>query len=140
LNTWLIALELNCSLYDGGKAKAQAEEHTRHAQGLAEDERRLRLEITTDIKKYLNEIVNYKAILESNLASLAQAKENLRVVQTSYRYGAGSLLDYIDALNLIDTANAAVLETRFNLVQAHTNLERVAGCPLDLANIKEKGI
>lgn len=134
-NSWLIALNVNCPLYDGGKAKSQAEEYTRQAQGLVEDERRLKLEIGTDIKTGLNDFLSYQAILVSNQSALKQAEENLRVIQIGYKYGARSLLEYTDALNLIDNATAAILQTRFSLLQAYINLDRAAGCQLDLDNL-----
>ncbi len=122
-----IGVSLTYNLLGPYTARLKAQEVRALGGQVAEQQRHLRLLISTQIRTLLSELTSQQAVLASSQALAEQARANVRLLDIDYRNGAASLLDYTNALLTDASAQAALEQARFNIALALLQLESTVG-------------
>jgi outer membrane protein TolC len=83
--------------------------------------------ITSDVKKSFYNVLLLKEVVELNKQSIANARENLRVVDARYKAGVALEYDYIRAKVLVETIMPQLTQAENNLQIAKKLLKNTIG-------------
>ncbi|MBR9987691.1 MAG: TolC family protein [Desulfosarcina sp.] len=118
-----VGVTLTVPLFEGGRTAAQVRQERAALAAAQERLRKLELQIRREVETAALNVRSGNARIEAIRASIAQAKESLRIERMKYDLGSGSLTDVLDA-------QSALLQSETNFARA------VADYRIALANLK----
>jgi len=124
---WAAGININWNLINGWADKAnvdrQALNYRIAEENLTEQERILREQAQNAILS----LKAFKQILDINELNLQSAEMDLRMAQERYRVGSGTLLDVIVAQTSLTSAQATLVQAKYNMKIAEAQLHSIMG-------------
>ncbi len=125
--SWGLRVGLSWPLFNGftresNLARSNANRQAAYAQ--AEDARRL---VNAQLTQRLAELAAARQRLGIGQASLAAAREDLRVQQERYRLGAATILEVLTSQVTLTQAEVDIVEARLDFLVARAQIEALAG-------------
>jgi TolC family type I secretion outer membrane protein len=125
--SWGLRVSLSWPLFNGftresNLARSNANRQAAYAQ--AEDARRL---VNAQLTQRLAELAAARQRLDIGRASLAAAREDLRVQQERYRLGAATILEVLTSQVTLTQAEVDIVEARLDFLVAKAQIEALAG-------------
>jgi outer membrane protein len=125
--TMTIGMQMDLNIFNGFADKAKLDRQTlnykKAEETLVEQKRLLKAQAT---QAFLNLKAN-KEIAEINRMNLASAEEDLRLATESYKIGAGTLLEVIDAQLAVTRAKSILISAQYDTQVALAYLEMTMG-------------
>lgn len=126
-NSWAARLSLNWNIFngftrEGNITRSGVSRATAEAQ--AEDARR---QASAQLTQQLATLEGSRAQIDIAQASLAAAREDLRVVQERYRLGAATIVDVLTSQITLDQAEVDFIRARLDFLVARAQLEALLG-------------
>jgi outer membrane protein TolC len=101
-------------IFEGGRIDAKIRKERAKLDSLREQFRKLKLQIQLDVETAILNIKSAKEKVKATEASIAQAKESLRIEREKYTEGRGSITDVLDA-------QSALLDAQTNHYRAKSS-------------------
>ena len=120
-----VGIAVTVPLFEGGRTTAQVGQERAALAAAQERLRKLELQIRREVETAALNVRSGSARIRATRASIAQAKESLRIERMKYDLGSGSLTDVLDA-------QSALLQSETNLARAVADY-RIALASLKLA-------
>lgn len=120
-----VGVMLTVPLFEGGRTAAQVRQERAALAAAQERLRKLELQIRREVETAALNVQAGSARIEAIRASIAQAKESLRIERMKYDLGSGSITDVLDA-------QSALLQSETNFARAVADY-RIALAGLKLA-------
>jgi outer membrane protein len=126
-------LQLNWTLFNGGKDSASRKQAKLEYKALSEGMLNLEAQIELDATKSWDRLYSARASVRSARKSLELTAEALRIASVGYSAGVITYTDYRDALDANITAALAYLGSLIEVRLAQVDLERAQGFPAGYA-------
>lgn len=122
-----INFSFNYNLWDNLGRETQAANARIQLENAEATLRDNRFNVQAQITQQLNTFRTAMQSIELNQLQIAQAEENLRVVQQQYNLGTKQQLDLLTAQNSLDAARTSLITSRQNARIAKANIEQIIG-------------
>jgi outer membrane protein TolC len=123
-------ITLSFPLYDGGERRADVR-RMKAMQEVAEQKlRQAQIEVEKQIRQALLDLETAQANYRSSEESVTAAKAALEIVQIRVQAGKGILLEQVDALRVLTSANADLAQALFEVNMSRAQLARAMGITL----------
>lgn len=126
-NRQTMSFSLQYNIFNGFTREAnavQADVSLRNAEAQLRD---ARLAARQNLTSLLRTIANAQARVDVQLAAVAAAEEDLRVMQQRYELGASTLLDLLTSQTQLNQARTALIQARLDARTAGAQLESLIG-------------
>ena len=127
---WHIGLAIDIPLWDGGITKARVNQAKATLERLKATEQLLVKQITLQVQRAYLSLKEAESRVSTTEKSIEQAKENLRIVEGSYKLGTGISRDVIDAQVALTQAQTNYLQALIDVQLAKADLERAIGAKI----------
>jgi len=129
-NIWHIGLAIDLPLWDGGITKARVNQAKATLERLKATEQLLVKQITLQVQRAYLSLKEAESRVSTTEKSIEQAKENLRIVEGSYKLGTGISRDVIDAQVALTQAQTNNIQALIDVQLAKADLERAIGAQI----------
>jgi len=129
--SWNYGFSVSIPLFDGlatRSAVRSAQEMLRSAENSLEQRRR---DIALEIQQALLDLQRERERIELSQESIVSAKEDLRYAEESYRLGAGTILEVLDAQAKLTDARNAQTGALYDVQLARLRLDMAMGEPVE---------
>ena len=129
--SWSYGFSLSIPLFDGFATRSgvrSAQEMLRSAENTLEQQRR---DIALQIQQALLDLQREGERIELSEESIVSAEEDLRYAEESYRLGAGTILEVLDAQAKLTDARNARAGALYDVQLARLKLDMAMGEPLE---------
>ena len=122
-----IGLQLNVPLYTGGYVSSTVRQAVARVEQASEKLSEKQRTVSTDVRKYFNEIINGIARIEAQSQSVASYETALVGTQKGYESGLRSNVDVLTAQEKLYSAKRDLARERYKLIYSRIQLKQVAG-------------
>jgi len=126
---WTAGVTVNLPLFTGFLTREQVAEARTNLRVLDENEADTRLEITKEVKEAVLNVTDGEGRVVAAREALAAARENLRVAETRYREGIGTIIEVTDAQAQAYQSETAYAQALYNLKISQAALDKAVGTP-----------
>jgi outer membrane protein len=126
---WYVGLGLTWNLLQGGLTNGQVREARGTLENLMGQEQALRLQIQVDVEQSRLAVQAAKATISAAGEALTNARNQLTLAEQRYEHGLGNAVELSDAQVAYTSAEAQVVQARFNLASARAQLLTALGNP-----------
>ncbi len=124
---WYVGLGLTWNILQGGLTRGQVREAKGTLENLNGQEAALRLQVQVDIEQGRLGVQAAKATIGAADEALVNAHSQLTLAEKRYEHGLGSAVELGDAQVAYTTAEAQVVQSKFNLAAARAQLLTALG-------------
>ena len=124
---WYIGLGLTWNILQGGLTRGQVHEAKGTLENLVGQEQALRLQVQVDVEQGRLGVQAAKATISAADEALVNARSQLTLAEKRYEHGLGSAVELSDAQAAYTTAEAQVVQSKFNLASARAQLLAALG-------------
>ena len=124
---WNAGIGLSIPIFDGGLIGAQTREASANKDVAVARQKQESLTVRSDVETAWIEIRSDQAALESSLASVTAAHQQLTLAEGRYSAGVGSPIELADAQNAVVAAEGDRVSAEWQLATARTQLRRALG-------------
>lgn len=122
-----IGLQLNIPLYSGGYVSSSVRQAVARVEQASEKLSEKQREVSMDIRKYFNEIINGIARIEAQSQSVASYETALVGTQKGHEAGMRSNVEVLTAQEKLYSAKRDLARERYKLIYSRIQLKQVAG-------------
>jgi OMF family outer membrane factor len=119
-----VAVRANFSLYDGGRAKAEAAQAKANVKIAETQFSETRNQIRFQVEQAFSGLESNLENVQTSNAALEQARESLRLARLRFQAGVGTQLEVIDAENALTTAEGNSVRAILDYNRALASLRR----------------
>ena len=119
-----VAVQANFSLFDGGRAKAQAAQAKANVKIAETQFSQTRNQIRFQVEQAYSGLQSNLENVQTSNAALEQARESLRLARLRFQAGVGTQLEVIDAENALTTAEGNRIRAILDYNRALASLQR----------------
>jgi len=124
---WYVGLGLTWNLLQGGLTRGQVREARGTLENLVGQEQALRLQVQVDVEQGRLGVQAAKATIGAAEEALVNARNQLTLAEKRYEHGLGSAVELDDAQVAYTSAEAQVVQAKFNLAAARAQLLTALG-------------
>jgi outer membrane protein TolC len=124
---WSIGVGLRWNLFDAGRTSSASAALTQRSSAAKHERDDLRASIELDVRRAWLTLGETRARLGVAEQAIAQADENLRVVNDRYRNGEGTNTEVLDAETLRSLSRRNFDDSRYDAIVAELTLARAVG-------------
>ena len=124
---WTAGLSITVPIFDGGLISAQTREAGANKDEAVARHKQEALTVRSDVETAWVDVRSNQAALESSLASVTAAHQQLTLAEGRYHAGVGSAVELADAQNVVVTAEGDRVSAEWQLATARTQLRRSLG-------------
>ena len=124
---WYVGLGLTWNILQGGLTNGQVREATGTLANLVGQERAERLQIQVDVEQARLGVQGAKATIGAAEEAQANARNQLTLAEQRYAHGLGNAVELSDAQVAYTSAEAQLVQARFNLASARAQLLTAVG-------------
>jgi outer membrane protein len=124
---WYVGLGLTWNLLQGGLTRGQVREAKGTLENLTGQEQALRLQVQVDVEQGRLGVQAAKATIGAADEALVNARSQLTLAEKRYEHGLGSAVELGDAQVAYTSAEAQVVQAKFNLAAARAQLLAALG-------------
>ena len=124
---WYIGLGLTWNILQGGLTRGQVREAKGTLQNLFGQEQALRLQVQVDIEQGRLGVQAAQSTIAAADEALVNARSQLTLAEKRYEHGLGNAVELSDAQVAYTTAEAQVVQSKFNLAAARAQLLAALG-------------
>jgi outer membrane protein len=124
---WYVGLGLTWNILQGGLTRGQVREAKGTLQNLTGQEQALRLQVQVDVEQGRLGVQAATATIGASDEALVNARSQLTLAEKRYEHGLGSAVELGDAQVAYTTAEAQVVQAKFNLAAARAQLLAALG-------------
>jgi outer membrane protein len=124
---WYVGLGLTWNLLQGGLTRGQIREAKGTLENLSGQEQALRLQVQVDVEQGRLGVQAAKASIGAADEALVNARSQLTLAEKRYEHGLGSAVELGDAQVAYTSAEAQVVQAKFNLAAARAQLLAALG-------------
>jgi outer membrane protein len=124
---WYVGFTLSWSIFQGGYTHGQVREAKGTLANVAGQVAAERLQVGIDVEQGRLAVQAAKATIAAADEAVANAKNQLTLAEGRYEHGLGSAVELGDAQVAFTTAEAQVVQARFNLASARAQLLAAMG-------------
>ena len=124
---WYIGLGLTWNILQGGLTRGQVREAKGTLENLAGQEQALRLQVQVDVEQGRLGVQAAKSTITASDEALVNARSQLTLAEKRYEHGLGNAVELSDAQVAYTTAEAQVVQSKFNLASARAQLLAALG-------------
>jgi outer membrane protein len=126
---WYVGLGLTWNIFQGGLTRGQVREAAGALQTLTGQEQAERLQIQVDVEQARLGVQAAKATIGAAEEALKNARNQLTLAEQRYEHGLGNAVELSDAQVAYTSAEAQLVQARFNLAGARAQLLTALGEP-----------
>jgi outer membrane protein len=124
---WYVGFTLSWSIFQGGYTRGQVREAKGTLANVVGQVAAERLQVGIDVEQGRLAVQAAKATIAASDEALANARNQLTLAEGRYEHGLGSAVELGDAQVAYTTAEAQVVQARFNLASARAQLLAAMG-------------
>jgi outer membrane protein len=124
---WYVGLGLTWNILQGGLTRGQVREANGTLENLVGQEQALRLQVQVDVEQGRLGVQAAKATIGAADEALLNARNQLTLAEKRYEHGLGSAVELDDAQVAYTSAEAQVVQAKFNLAAARAQLLTALG-------------
>ena len=124
---WYVGLGLTWNILQGGLTRGQVREAKGTLENLTGQEQALRLQVQVDVEQGRLGVQAARATIGAADEALVNARSQLTLAEKRYEHGLGSAVELGDAQVAYTTAEAQVVQAKFNLAAARAQLLAALG-------------
>jgi outer membrane protein len=124
---WYVGLGISWNILQGGLTQGQVREAKGTLENLTGQEQALRLQVQVDIEQGRLGVQAAKATIGAADEALLNAHNQLTLAEKRYEHGLGSAVELADAQVAYTSAEAQVVQAKFNLAAARAQLLTALG-------------
>ena len=124
---WFFGLGLTWNILQGGLTRGQVREAKGTLENLTGQEQAIRLQVQVDVEQGRLGVQAAKATIGAADEALVNARNQLTLAEKRYEHGLGSAVELGDAQVAYTTAEAQVVQSKFNLAAARAQLLTALG-------------
>jgi outer membrane protein len=124
---WYVGLGLTWNILQGGLTRGQVREANGTLENLVGQEQSLRLQVQVDVEQGRLGVQAAKATIGAADEALVNARSQLTLAEKRYEHGLGSAVELGDAQVAYTSAEAQVVQAKFNLAAARAQLLAALG-------------
>jgi outer membrane protein len=124
---WYVGLGLTWNILQGGLTRGQVREAKGTLENLFGQEQALRLQVQVDVEQGRLGVQAAKATIGAAAEALVNAHSQLTLAEKRYEHGLGSAVELDDAQVAYTTAEAQVVQAKFNMASARAQLLAALG-------------
>jgi outer membrane protein len=124
---WYFGLGLTWNILQGGLTRGQVHEANGTLENIAGQEQAMRLQVQVDVEQGRLGVQAAKATIGAADEALVNARSQLTLAEKRYEHGMGSAVELGDAQVAYTTAEAQVVQAKFNLAAARAQLLAALG-------------
>jgi outer membrane protein len=124
---WYVGLGLTWNILQGGLTRGQVREAKGTLENLFGQEQALRLQVQVDVEQGRLGVQAAKATIGAAAEALVNARSQLTLAEKRYEHGIGSAVELDDAQVAYTTAEAQVVQAKFNMASARAQLLAALG-------------
>jgi outer membrane protein TolC len=128
---WILGVTLTVPLFDSLLTVAEVSEAQATLQGLAAQEKDLRLQVALDVRRSVLELRRAEQSIRVSEQTVTSARENLDLAEGRYTAGVGNIIEVTDAQVSFSSARANSIQAVYSYKTALAQLERALGKSLD---------
>ena len=121
---WNAGVTLSWSLFDGGKASADARVAHANLESAAAQRDALLVTLTSQLDSARSQIVANRANVQASTEAVTAARAQLKLADARYAQGLGSQIELADAQTAVTTAEGNLVQAEFQLATAWAQLHR----------------
>jgi len=122
--SWSAGLSLSWTLFDGGRAAADARIARANVQGAIAQRDALLVSLTSELDSARSQIVANRANVRASTEAVTAARAQLKLADARYTQGLGSQIELADAQTAVTTAEGNLVQAEFQLATAWAQLHR----------------
>lgn len=124
---WYVGLGLSWNILQGGLTSGQIREAKGTLENLTGQEQALRLQVQVDVEQGRLGVQAAKATIGAADEAVVNARNQLTLAEKRYEHGLGSAVELADAQVAYTSAEAQVVQAKFNLAAARAQLLTALG-------------
>lgn len=124
---WYVGLGLTWNILQGGLTNGQVREAKGTLENLVGQEEVLRLQIQVDVEQARLGVQAAKATISAAEEAQANARNQLTLAEQRYEHGLGNAVELSDAQVAYTSAEAQLVQAKFNLASARAQLLTAVG-------------
>ena len=124
---WYVGLGLTWNIFQGGLTRGQVREANGTLENIAGQEQAMRLQVQVDVEQGRLGVQAAKATIGAADEALVNARSQLTLAEKRYEHGLGSAVELGDAQVAYTSAEAQVVQAKFNLAAARAQLLAALG-------------
>ena len=118
-----VGAQIDLNIFKGFADKTEVQRQSLNYSKAQEDYNERKRVLKAQVTQAFLSLKAYKEISEINDTNLVAAEEDLRLAQESYKIGAGTLLELIDAQLAVTQARSTLVRAKYNTQIALAYLE-----------------
>jgi len=122
--SWNAGIALSWTLFDGGKASADARVARANVESAAAQRDALLVSLTSQLDSARSQIVANRANVQASTEAVSAARAQLKLADARYAQGLGSQIELADAQTAVTTAEGNLVQAEFQLATAWAQLHR----------------
>ncbi|HEY6475531.1 MAG TPA: TolC family protein [Polyangia bacterium] len=124
---WYVGLGLSWNILQGGLTRGQAREASGTLENIVGQEQAMRLQVQVDVEQGRLGVQAARATIGAADEALVNARSQLTLAEKRYEHGLGSAVELGDAQVAYTSAEAQVVQAKFNLAAARAQLLAALG-------------
>ena len=124
---WYVGLALTWNLYQGGLTNGQVREARGTLENLVGQEDALKLQVQVDVEQGRLGVQAAKATIGAAEEAVVNARQQLTLAEQRYAHGLGNAVELSDAQVASTSAQAQLVQAKFNLASARAQLLAALG-------------
>jgi outer membrane protein len=124
---WYVGLGLTWNILQGGLTRGQVREANGTLENIVGQEQAMRLQVQVDVEQGRLGVQAAKATIGAANEALVNARSQLTLAEKRYEHGLGSAVELGDAQVAYTSAEAQVVQAKFNLSAARAQLLAALG-------------
>ena len=124
---WYLGLALTWNLYQGGLTTGQVREARGTLENLVGQEDALKLQVQVDVEQGRLGVQAAKATIGAAEEAVVNARQQLTLAEQRYAHGLGNAVELSDAQVASTSAQAQLVQAKFNLASARAQLLAALG-------------
>jgi outer membrane protein len=124
---WYVGLGLTWNILQGGLTRGQVREANGTLENIVGQEQAIRLQVQVDVEQGRLGVQAAKATIGASDEALVNARSQLTLAEKRYEHGLGSAVELGDAQVAYTSAEAQVVQAKFNLAAARAQLLAALG-------------
>ena len=121
---YLISFNLNWSIFQGGRNKAEVRKATLEKEQLDADYQNLTQQIQLEVASAFYELEERLKIYDARLSELKNVEKNFDIIKGKYNTNQVLLVQFNEARNALTTAQISTSIAKYNIAIAKANLQR----------------
>jgi outer membrane protein TolC len=126
-DAWSLRLALSWNVFNGFAREANVTRTSVSQQTARAQANDVRRQASSQLTQHLATLASSRAQIDIAVASLAAAREDLRVVQERYRLGAATIVDLLTSQVTLDQGEVDLIRARLDFLVARAQLEALMG-------------